>query len=599
MYEAPLREMRFVLEELGDLRQLQQLPGFEEATDDTVDAVLQECAKLTSEVIAPLNAGGDRQPSTWSDGQVTMSPGFRAAFRSFVEGGWQGLQHPPRFGGQGLPKLVATPCHEMLQAANLSFALCPLLTDGTIEALMTAGFERQQSVYVPRLIDGSWTGTMNLTEPQAGSDLAQVRTRAVPQPDGSYRVFGQKIFITYGEHDLAENIIHMVLARRPDAPEGVKGLSLFIVPKYVIGSDGRRGARNDVYCASIEHKLGIKASPTAVLIYGEGHGDVGNGAVAEIIGEPNRGLEYMFIMMNAARFAVGLQGVGVAERAYQQAAQYARQRLQSRAVQGSSGPVAIVEHPDVRRMLMLMRSQTQAARAVAYVAAGQFDLSHAHPDPDVRAEAGAVYEYLVPVVKGWSTEMAVEVASLGIQVHGGMGYIEETGAAQHFRDARILPIYEGTTAIQANDLLTRKTARDNGAVARSLIARMRETAAQLKQRGTDLQAIHAHLAAGIDAYERVVDYLVRTIESDVRAAFSGAVPYLRLAGTVHGGWQLARSALTANTAIAAGSSDASFLRAKVATARFYGEHILSQAPGVAGAILSGGAGALALAGDDF
>jgi 3-(methylthio)propanoyl-CoA dehydrogenase len=599
MYEAPLREMRFVLEELGELRQLQQLPGFEEASDDTVDAVLQECAKLTSEVIAPLNAGGDRQPSTWSDGQVTMSPGFRAAFRSFVEGGWQGLQHPPRFGGQGLPKLVATPCHEMLQAANLSFALCPMLTDGTIEALMTAGSERQQSVYVPRLIDGSWTGTMNLTEPQAGSDLAQVRTRAVPQPDGSYRVFGQKIFITYGEHDLAENIIHMVLARTPDAPEGVKGLSLFIVPKVVIGSDGRRGARNDVYCASIEHKLGIKASPTAVLIYGEGHGDVGNGAVAEIIGEPNRGLEYMFIMMNAARFAVGLQGVGVAERAYQQAAQYARQRLQSRAVQGSSGPVAIIEHPDVRRMLMLMRSQTQAARAVAYVAAGQFDLSQAHPDPGVRAMAEAVYEYLVPVVKGWSTEMAVEVASLGIQVHGGMGYIEETGAAQHFRDARILPIYEGTTAIQANDLLTRKTARDGGAVARSLIARMRETAAQLKRRGTDLQAIHAHLAAGIDAYERVVDYLVRAIESDVRAAFSGAVPYLRLAGTVHGGWQLARSALTADAAIAAGSSDASFLRAKVATARFYGEHVLSQAPSVAGAILSGGAGALALAGDDF
>jgi 3-(methylthio)propanoyl-CoA dehydrogenase len=599
-YEAPLREMRFVLEELAGLRQLQQLPDFEEASDDTVDAVLQECARLTSEVIAPLNASGDRQPSSWTDGNVTMSPGFRAAFRSFAEGGWQGLQHSSRFGGQGLPKLVATPCQEMLQAANLSFALCPLLTDGTIEALMTAGSERQQSVYVPRLIDGSWTGTMNLTEPQAGSDLAQVRTRAVPQADGSYRLFGQKIFITYGEHDLSENIIHMVLARTPDAPEGVKGLSLFIVPKYVIGPDGRRGARNDVYCASIEHKLGIKASPTAVLIYGEGHGQVGNGAVAEIIGGPNRGLEYMFIMMNAARFAVGVQGVGVAERAYQQAAQFARQRLQSRAVQGSSGPVPIVEHPDVRRMLMLMRSQTQAARAVAYMAAAQCDLAHAHPDADVRARAQAMYEYLVPIVKGGSTEMAVEVASLGIQVHGGMGYIEETGAAQHYRDARILPIYEGTTAIQANDLLTRKTARDAGAVARSLIVQMRETAVRLKQRGgADFNAIHGHLVAGIDGYERVVDYLVRAIGSDIRGAFSGAVPYLRMAATVLGGWQLARSALVADAAIAAGSSDVPFLRTKVPTARFFAEQVLSQAPGVAGAVLSGGAGALDPTAEDF
>jgi len=599
-YEAPLREMHFVLDELAGLRSLQKLPAFEEASDDTVDAVLQECSKLTSEVIAPLNATGDRQPSAWADGEVTMSPGFRAAFRSFAEGGWQGLQHSPRFGGQGLPKLVATPCLEMLQSANLSFALCPLLTDGTIEALMTAGTERQQLVYVTHLIDGSWTGTMNLTEPQAGSDLAQVRTRAVPQADGSYRMFGQKIFITYGEHDLSDNIIHLVLARTPDAPEGVKGLSLFIVPKYVIGSDGQRGPRNDVYCSSIEHKLGIKASPTAVLIYGEGHGQVGKGAVAEIVGEPNRGLEYMFIMMNAARFQVGIQGVAVAERAYQQAAQFARERLQSRAVQGSSGPVPIVEHPDVRRMLMLMRSQTQAARAVAYWAAAQSDLAHAHPDAEVRAKAQSVYEYLVPIVKGWSTEMSVEVASLGIQVHGGMGYIEETGAAQHYRDARILPIYEGTTAIQANDLLTRKTARDAGATARSLIAQMRETAVRLKQHGgADLTAIHGHLTAGIDAYERAVDYLVRTIGSDVRAAFSGAVPYLRLAGTVHGGWQLARSALAAEAAIAAGSSDASFMRAKVATTRFFGEHVLSQAPGVAAAVLSGGAGALALTAEDF
>ena len=599
-YEAPLREMRFVMEELAGLRSVQKLPGFEDASGETVDAVLQECARLTSEVIAPLNATGDRQPSTWAAGEVTMTPGFRAAFRAFAEGGWQGLPHSPRFGGQGLPKLVATPCHEMLQAANLSFALCPMLTDGTIEALMTAGSERQQSTYVPHMIDGSWTGTMNLTEPQAGSDLAQVRTRAVPQPDGSYRLFGQKIFITYGEHDLSDNIIHLVLARIPGAPDGVKGLSLFIVPKYVIGPDGSRGARNDVYCASIEHKLGIKASPTAVLIYGEGHGQVGNGAVAEIVGEPNRGLEYMFIMMNAARFGVGIQGVAVAERAYQQAASFARERLQSRAVQGSSGPVPIIEHPDVRRMLMLMKSQTQAARAMAYVGASQADLAHAHPDAQVRAKSQAAYEYLVPIIKGWSTEMAVEVASLGIQVHGGMGYIEETGAAQHYRDARILPIYEGTTAIQANDFLARKTARDSGAVAHALIAQVRETAALLKKRGGgEWSAMHDRLHAGADAYERAVKYLVQAFGSDVRAAFCGAVPYLRLAGTVLGGWQLARSALAADAALATGSPDAAFLRAKIGTARFFSEHVLSQAPGVAASILSAGAGALALDAADF
>jgi 3-(methylthio)propanoyl-CoA dehydrogenase len=599
-YQAPLRDMRFVLEELAGLRQLQALPGFEEASDDTVDAVLQECAKLVSEVIAPLNVTGDRQPSVWADGNVTTPPGFRAAFRSFVEGGWQGLQHPVGFGGQGLPKLVATPCLEMLQAANLSFALCPLLTDGTIEALMTAGSDRQQSIYVPRLIDGRWTGTMNLTESQAGSDLAQVRTRAVPQPDGSYRVFGQKIFITYGEHDLSENIIHLVLARTADAPEGVKGLSLFIVPKYVVAPDGSRGARNDVYCASIEHKLGIKASPTAILIYGEGRGQVGNGAVAEIVGEPNRGLEYMFIMMNAARFQVGIQGIAVAERAYQQAAEFAKQRVQSRAVQGSPGPVPIIEHPDVRRMLMLMKAQTEAARAVAYVAAAHSDLAHAHSDPAVRKKAQATYEYLVPIVKGWSTEMGVEVASLGIQVHGGMGYIEETGAAQHYRDARILPIYEGTTAIQANDLLTRKTARDGGAIAHALIAQMRDTARSMKERGgADFSAMHTHLISGADAYQRAVDYLVQTIGPDVRAAFAGAVPYLRLAGIVQGGWQLARAALAADRALATGASDTSFLRGKIATARFFSEQVLTQAPALATAVLSGGAGALALVAEDF
>ncbi len=592
-YEAPTRDMKFVLHELAGLRQVQQLAGGENASDDTIDAVLQECAKLMAQVIAPLNAPGDRQTSVWSDGKVTTPAGFQAAFRSFVEGGWQGLQHPARFGGQELPKLVATPCLEMVQAANLSFALCPLLTDAAIEALITAGTEQQQAAFVPPLIEGRWTGTMNLTEPQAGSDLSMVRTRAVPQPDGRYRVFGQKIFITYGEHDLAQNIVHLVLARTPDAPAGVKGLSLFIVPKYLIDAQGACGARNDVYCASIEHKLGIKASPTAVLLFGEGHGEVGPGAVAELIGEAHRGLEYMFIMMNAARFQVGIQGIAVAERAYQQAASFAKERVQSRAVEGSPGPVAIIEHPDVRRMLTLMRAYTQAARAVAYVAAGMNDLAHAHPDAASRRIAQATYEYLVPIVKGWSTEMAVEVASLGIQVHGGMGYIEETGAAQHYRDARILPIYEGTTAIQANDLLTRKTVRDGGSVARALIAQMRETATLLQgHRVEDVAAIHPHLLAGIGAYERTIDYLVRTIQSDVRAAYAGSVPHLRLAGIVHGGWQLARAALAAERRLREGDADAGFLQTKIATARFFADHVLSQAPSLAAAVLSGGAGAL-------
>ncbi len=598
-YTAPLREMRFVLDELAGLAQVQQLPGCEDASDETVDAVMQECARLMQEVVAPLNRGGDLQPATWADGRVTTSPGFRAAFRAFVEGGWQGVPHSPGHGGQGLPKLVATPCLEMLQAANLAFALCPLLTDGAIEALMTAGTAAQQDRYVPPMIEGRWTGTMNLTESQAGSDLAQVRTRAERQADGTYRLFGQKIFITYGEHDLAENIIHMVLARVAGAPEGVKGLSLFVVPKFLAGADGAPGVRNDVWCTSIEHKLGIKASPTALLVFGDGRGGAGAGAIGELVGEENRGLEYMFIMMNAARFQVGMQGVAIADRAYQQAVAYARERVQGRAVEGSSAPVAIIEHPDVRRMLMLMRTQTEAARAVAYVAAAHADIGQRHPQAEVRARARGVYEYLVPIVKGWSTEMSVEVASLGIQVHGGMGFIEETGAAQHYRDARILPIYEGTTAIQANDLLGRKTVRDGGAVAKGLIGEMRATLTELAaQPGNDFAAIRTQLNGAVDAYQRAVNLLVEVYRSDIRAAFAGSVPYLKLAGIVHGGWHLARGALAAQRRLAAGG-DPAFYGARIASARFFSDHLLSTAPGLLTAILAGGAGALALTADQF
>ncbi|WP_151448271.1 acyl-CoA dehydrogenase [Lacisediminimonas profundi] len=594
-YVAPLKDMLFVLNELAGLPRISQLPGCEDATPETAQAVLEENARFCSEVVAPLNIGGDQQPSSWDKGVVTTAPGFRAAFKAFGEAGWQGVQHPVEFGGQGLPKLVATPCIEMLNSANLSFALCPLLTDGAIEALMTAGSEQQKQTYLANLISGKWTGTMNLTEPQAGSDLAMVRTRAVPEGDGTYKLFGTKIFITFGEHDMAENIVHLVLARTPGAPEGVKGISLFIVPKFLVAADGSLAGRNDVHCVSIEHKLGIKASPTAVLQFGD-HG----GAIGTLVGEENRGLEYMFIMMNAARFAVGMQGVGIAERAYQKAVQYAKDRVQSRDPAGSPGPVTIIHQPDVRRMLMSMRAQTEAARALAYVTAAASDAAHHDPDEASRKANRAFYEFMVPVVKGWSTEMSVDVASTGVQVHGGMGFIEETGAAQYYRDARILPIYEGTTAIQANDLVGRKTARDGGAVARAIIGQIRETEAALAAAGSgDLVAIGTQLVAGSLALKEVVDFIVANMKSDIRGVFAGSVLYLKLAGIVAGGWQMARAALVAQRQLQAGEGDAAFLKAKIATARFFADHILSQAAGYRAAIVSGSAAVMALTEDQF
>ena len=594
-YNAPLKDMQFVLNELANLAEVNALPGCEDATPDTVEAVLEENAKFCGEVIAPLNHAGDKEPSYWADGAVTTTKGFKEAFRAYADAGWQGVQHPQEFGGQGLPKLVATPCMEMLHGANLAFALVALLSDGAIEALLTAGSDAQKARFLEPLVSGQWTGTMNLTEPQAGSDLAAVRTRAEPQGDGTYKIFGTKIFITYGDHDMAENIVHLVLARTPDAPPGVKGISLFIVPKFLINDDGSLGARNDVHCVSIEHKLGIKASPTAVLQFGDG-----GGAIGTLVGEENRGLEYMFIMMNAARFGVGMQGVGLAEHAYQQAVAFAKDRVQSRDVAGSSGPVAIINHPDVRRMLMSMRAQTEAARALAYVGAGISDLAHHHPDEATRQANLAVYEYLVPVIKGWSTEMSENVARDGVQVHGGMGFIEETGAAQHYRDAKILTIYEGTTAIQANDLVGRKTVRDGGAVARSLIAQMRAVEGQLGEvRGEDFAAIARSLKEGATALEQVVDYVVANVKSDVRAVFAGSVTYLKLAGIVLGGWQMARAALVAQRKLDAGEGDAAFYRAKIATARFFADHMLSQAPGLRHAIVEGAAGVLALDVDQF
>ncbi|VVD34349.1 acyl-CoA dehydrogenase [Paraburkholderia dioscoreae] len=595
MYSAPIKDMLFVMKELAGLEHIATLPGFEDANLDTAQAVLEESAKLCSEVLAPLNVEGDRNPSSWKDGVVTATPGFREAFRQFGEGGWQGVQHPLDYDGQGLPKLIATACIEMLNASNLSFALCPLLTDGAIEALLTAGSEEQKQTYVPKLISGEWTGTMNLTEPQAGSDLALVRTRAEPQGDGSFKLFGTKIFITWGEHDMAKNIAHLVLARTPNAPEGVKGISLFIVPKFLVNEDGSLGERNDVHCVSIEHKLGIKASPTAVLQFGD-HG----GAIGHLIGEENRGLEYMFIMMNAARFAVGMQGIGVSDRAYQKAVAYAKDRVQSRPVDGSAKqPVAIIQHPDVRRMLATMRGLTEASRALAYVAAAHCDIAHRHADEATRAEHQAIYEYLVPIVKGWSTELSIDVTSLGVQVHGGMGFIEETGAAQYYRDARILPIYEGTTAIQANDLIGRKTVRDGGKIAKSLLAGVAETIEALgAQQGPAFESMKKYLAQGHRSLSAVVEFVVANTKSDPNAVFAGSVPYLKLAGIVLGGWQMARALL-----VAAGKrdEDPSFYGAKIATAQFYAEHLLPLASALEASIVSakGGESVLALSEDQF
>jgi alkylation response protein AidB-like acyl-CoA dehydrogenase len=594
-YVAPVKDMLFNIEHLANLASIAQIPGFEDAGLDTAQAVLEEAAKFTEGVLSPLNWEGDKNPSSWKDGVVTATPGFKDAFKQFVDGGWQGLQHPTEFGGQGLPKTIGSACGEMQNSANMSFALCPLLSDGAIEALLTAGSDELKATYLEKLVAGTWTGTMNLTEPQAGSDLAAVRTRAEPQPDGTYKVFGTKIYITWGEHDMAENIVHLVLARVQGAPEGVKGISLFVVPKFLVNPDGTLGARNDVHCVSIEHKMGIKASPTAVLQYGD-HG----GAVGYLVGQENRGLEYMFIMMNAARYGVGVQGIAIAERAYQKAVQFSKDRVQSRPVDGSiQASAPIIHHPDVRRMLMTMRAYTEGCRALATVAASAYDAAHHHPDADVRKPNQAFYEFMVPLIKGFSTEMSLEVTSLAVQVHGGMGFIEETGVAQYYRDAKILTIYEGTTAIQANDLVGRKTSRDGGQTAKGIAAQIETTEAELAQSGTvHALAVAKRLKAAREAFIDVVDFVAGNTKASPNAVFSGSVPYLMLAGNVMAGWQMARGLLAAQTQLAAGT-DVAFMQAKITTARFYADHILSKAPGLRDSIVEGADSVTALALDAF
>ncbi|MDO9143402.1 acyl-CoA dehydrogenase [Rhodoferax sp.] len=594
-YIAPVKDMLFNIEHLAGIDQIAQLPGMEDAGLETAQAVLEEAAKFCEGVLAPLNWEGDKNPSTWKDGVVTAAPGFKEAFRQYTEAGWQGLQHPTDFGGQGLPKTIGSAVGEMQNAANLSFALCPLLTDGAIEALLTAGSPELNAIYLEKLVSGEWTGTMNLTEPQAGSDLAAVRTRAEPQADGSYKVAGTKIYITWGEHDMADNIIHLVLARVTGAPEGVKGISLFVVPKFLVNADGSLGARNDVHCVSIEHKMGIKASPTAVLQFGD-HG----GAVGYLVGQENRGLEYMFIMMNAARYGVGVQGIAIADRAYQKAVQFARERIQSRPVDGSlpaAGP--IIHHPDVKRMLMTMRAYTEGCRALSSVAAAAYDAAHHHEDAETRRQNQAFYEFMVPLIKGYSTEMSLEVTSLGVQVHGGMGFIEETGCAQYYRDAKILTIYEGTTAIQANDLVGRKTARDGGQTAKGIAAQIEATEFELQQSGSDdAEAVAKRLKAARLAFLDVVTFVAANTRTQPNDVFAGSVPYLMLAGNLMAGWQLARALLVAQVQLAKGQ-DAAFMQAKIITARFYADHLLTKAPGLRDSIVEGAACVTELALDAF
>ncbi len=590
-YQAPLADMKFVLRELVGFELLARLPGFEEFTLDVADAVLDEAAKFASLVLSPLNRSGDLEGVRWADGEVLSAAGWKQAYARFVADGWNALSCPSEFGGQQLPRVLSALVEEMWNGANVAFALCPMLTRGAIDSIELRGSPIQKIAYLPKMITGEWTGTMVLTEPQAGSDLSAIRTRAVPDGNGRYRLTGQKIFITYGEHDLAGNIVHMVLARIAGAPDGVKGISLFLVPKFLVNPDGSLGARNDVHCLSIEDKLGIHASPTCVLAFGQS-----GGAVAELVGEENRGLEYMFIMMNAARFSVGLEGVGLAERAWQTAHAYARERIQGTEAGVRGGPrVPIIRHPDVRRMLLLMKSQTEAMRALAGVVALSLDAARMHPDAEQRQRHQALADLMIPVVKGWCTENAVDIASIGIQVHGGVGFVEETGAAQYLRDARITPIYEGTTGIQANDLIGRKLARDGGRAAQTVIADMRGVAKELAA-VPNLSQSAAVFSGAIDSLELAMRFVVQNYAADIRSVSVGAVPMLKLFGIVAGGWQLLRSALIAEQRLAAldgGGATAGFYEAKIMTARFYSDYVLSQAAGLAHSIAHGASGALA------
>jgi alkylation response protein AidB-like acyl-CoA dehydrogenase len=580
-YLPPLRDMEFVLRELAGLEQIATLPGFEEASPELVASVLEEAGRVAEEVLAPINQSGDRQGAKLVDGVVKTADGWDQAYKTLSEGGWVGLAVPAEHGGMGLPGLVGAAVAEMWQAANMAFALCPMLTQGAINAIEVYGTDAQKATFLPQLVTGEWAGTMNLTESGAGSDLGAIRTKAVPEGD-HYLISGQKIFITYGDQDLTENVIHLVLARTPDAPAGVKGISLFIVPKFLVNADGSLGARNDVHCVSIEHKMGIHASPTAVMSFGDQAG-----AIGYLVGEENRGLEYMFVMMNHARLNVGIQGLGIAERSYQQARGYARERVQGKAV-GTADKGGIVDHPDVRRMLMTMKSQIEAMRALAYVAAAALDNAHSHPDATAREQAKRYAELLNPVVKGWCTEVGNEVAYLGVQVHGGMGYVEETGSCQHLRDARITTIYEGTTAIQANDLVGRKILKDRGEAIGQALADVSTLAATLaKSANPALAEIGTALSEASQLTTKAVDWLLGAGAEDPRLPSAAAVPLLRLVGVTLGGHQMAKAAQIAKAKLDAGEGDPAFLKAKITTAQFYANQILPQALSLSRIVING------------
>ena len=590
-YSAPVRDIEFALEHVADLTALSRFDAFEHAEPAMVRGVLDEAGRFMNEVIGPLNRVGDTQGSTLADGVVTTPDGFTAAYDRYVEAGWGGVPFDPAYGGGGFPWLVATALQEMLASACMSFSMCPLLTQGAIDMLAHHADETQREVYLPKMVTGEWAGTMNLTEPEAGSDVGALRTKAVPAGDGTWRVTGTKIFITFGEHDLADNIVHLVLARTPDAPPGTRGISCFIVPKFLVHDDGSLGARNDVVCASIEHKMGIKASPTCVLSYG----DAGEGAVGYLIGEENQGMRYMFTMMNNARLSVGLEGLALAERSYQDARAYAQERRQGRAVGAPAGESSlIVEHPDVRRMLLTMKASIEAMRGLIYVTAEAMDRSAHDPDPARREASRELADLLIPIAKGWSTDVGVEVTSLAIQVHGGMGYIEETGVAQHFRDARIPPIYEGTNGIQGIDLVGRKLAMRAGGVMADFIAGVRALDAPLADAGESLAPIRGHLHEATDALENASRWLLTHGADDPNEALAGATPYLRLFGVVAGGWVMARQALAAAALLESGTGDDGFLRAKVATACFYAEQLLPAALGLTTPATAGSAGLFAV-----
>jgi alkylation response protein AidB-like acyl-CoA dehydrogenase len=576
-YTPPLRDIRFTLDELAGLPAITALPGFEEATADLTDSILEEAGKIASDVLAPLNRIGDLDGARLTETGVRTSPGWAEAWRTLIDGGWNGLAFPAEHGGMALPQVLNLAVQEMWQSANMALALCPMLTQGAVNAIALYGSKAQKARYLPRMVSGEWTGAMDLTEPLAGSDLAAVRARAVPEGD-LYRVSGQKIFISYGDHDLTDNIIHLVLARLPDAPAGVKGISLFIVPKFLVDDDGNIGAANDVTCVSLEHKLGIHGSPTAVLAFGEN-----GGALGGLVGEPNRGLEYMFAMMNHARLNVGLQGLAIAERAYQQALGYARERKQGKPVGWTGNGAAIVHHPDVRRMLMSMKARIEAMRGLLYVVAACHDIAHSHPDSAARAAAERKVDLLTPIAKGWCTETGIEIASLGIQVYGGMGYVEETGAAQHWRDARITTIYEGTTGIQANDLVGRKVIRDGGGAIGELLAAI--AADGRSAEASTLAPEAAGLVRAADEAGRAVQYLLASGQTDPRLPFAGAVPFLHLMGVLVGAHMLMRGARAAEARIAAGDNDP-YWAARIGLARFYATHILPQAGAQLAAVLA-------------